>query len=163
MRILSQITGLFRSLFRSADVDADLADEMQFHVERETEANIARGMPPGIARRAARMKFGSVGASHEQSRDERPGVSIRQMTQDVRFGARLLGQSPVFGVTAIAIIALGVGAATAIFSVVYGVMLRPLPFQEPERLVSVWLTRGQGKTFPSAADAFELRRLRAVF
>src|SRR5262245_20810171 len=99
MRILNRIAGLFRSLFHSDRVDADLADEMNFHVERETEANIARGMPLDVARRAARMKFGSVDASHEQSRDERPGVGVRQTIQDVRFGARLLKKSPVFGFT----------------------------------------------------------------
>jgi putative ABC transport system permease protein len=162
--MLYRVASLFRSLFRSHNVDADLADEMRFHVERETEANIARGMAPDVARRAARMKFGSVDASHEQSRDERPGVGLRQIAQDVRFGTRLLAKAPVFGITAIAIIALGIGAATAIFSVVYGVMLRPLPFHEPERLVSIWLSRGGAATlYPTAADAAELRQLPGVF
>src|SRR6187431_1907432 len=146
MRLLDRMTALVRSLFQSDRIDADLADEMRFHVERETEANIARGMTPDVARRAARLKFGSVDASHEHSRDERPGVGFRQMMQDMRFGARLLAKAPVFGFTAVTIIALGVGAATAIFSVVYGVMLRPLPFHEPERIVSVWLARGPGNT-----------------
>jgi len=163
MRILDRIVALCRALFRSGRVDADLADEMRFHVERETEANIARGMSPTAARRAARLTFGSVDEAQELSRDDRPGAGVRQMVRDVRFGARLLRKSPVFGVTAIAIIALGVGAATAIFSVVYGVMLRPLPFHDPSRLVTVWLTRASGRLFPSAADAAELRQLRGVF
>ncbi len=139
MRILHQIVALWRSLFRSARIDADLADEMRFHIERETEANIARGMSPEAAHRAARLKFGSVEVAQETSRDERPGVGARRMLQDVRFGVRLLRKSPAFGITAIAIVALGIGAATAIFSVVYGVMLKPLPFREPERLVGIWL------------------------
>jgi len=163
MRILDRIVALCRALFRSGRVDADLADEMRFHVERETEANIARGMSPTAARRAARLTFGSVDEAQELSRDDRPGAGVRQMVRDVRFGARLLRKSPVFGVTAIAIITLGVGAATAIFSVVYGVMLRPLPFHDPSRLVTVWLTRASGRLFPSAADAAELRQLRGVF
>jgi len=163
VRILDRIVALCRALFRSGRVDADLADEMRFHVERETEANIARGMSPTAARRAARLTFGSVDEAQELSRDDRPGAGVRQMVRDVRFGARLLRKSPVFGVTAIAIIALGVGAATAIFSVVYGVMLRPLPFHDPSRLVTVWLTRASGRLFPSAADAAELRQLRGVF
>jgi putative ABC transport system permease protein len=158
-----RLAGLFRSLFQSHRVDADLAEEMRFHVERETEANVARGMQPDLARRAARMKFGSVDASHEQSRDERPGVGIRQTIQDVRFGVRLLGKAPVFGLTAAAIIALGIGAATAIFGVVYGVVLRPLPFHEPERLVSISMSRGQAQLYPTAADAADLRQLRRVF
>jgi putative ABC transport system permease protein len=162
MRIVDQIVGLFRGLFRSAHVDAELADEMRFHVERETDENIRRGMSLEAARRAARLTFGSVDASQESSRDDRPGAGIRQFFQDIRFGTRLLAKSPVFGITGIAIVALGIGAATSIFSVVYGVMLRPLPYREPERLVSIWLQR-EARSYPSAADAAELRELRGVF
>src|SRR5678816_108087 len=110
MRILHQIVALFRALVRSRRIDADLADDMRFHID----------------------------ASQEQSRDDRPGAGIRGMFRDLRFGARLLRKSPVFAITAIAIVALGIGAATAIFSVVFGVMLRPLPYREPEQLVSIW-------------------------
>src|SRR5688500_13095613 len=134
MRIAHQIAALVRALFRSGRVDADLAEEMRFHIERETQANVARGMSPEAAHRAARLAFGSVDAVHERSRDERPGAVPRQFLRDLRFGARLLAKSPVFAVTAIAIIALGVGAGTAVFSVVHGVLLRPLPFHEPDRL-----------------------------
>lgn len=162
MRFIYQIPAMLRALFRSNRVDADLADEMRFHVDRETQANIARGMSPDAARRAAHLSFGGVGVAQEQSRDDRPGALFRQLLRDVRFGARLLTKAPVFGLTGIAIIALGIGAATAIFSVVYGVMLRPLPFREPERLVSVWLQRAS-RMYPSAADAAELRQLRGVF
>src|SRR5262245_7009961 len=150
-------------MFRSGRVDADLADEMRFHIERESEANISRGMSPEDAHRAARLLFGSVDVAHERARDERPGSGSRQFLRDVRFGARLLGKSPVFAFTAIAIVALGIGAATAIFSVVYGVMLRPLPFREPERLVSIWLLRHGDRNYPAAADALDLRQLRGVF
>ena len=87
MRIVHQIVALSRALFRSAQVDADLAEEMRFHVERETKANIARGMSPDAARRAARLTFGSIDDAHESSRDERPGAGARQMLQDLRFGA----------------------------------------------------------------------------
>jgi hypothetical protein len=144
-------------------VDADLADEMRFHIERETEANVARGMSPDAARRAARLTFGSVDDAQERARDERPGAGARQLFSDARFGARLLRKAPAFTVTGIAIIALAIGAATAVFSVVYGVMLRPFPFREPERLVSIWLERNGAQNYPSAADAFDLRQLRGVF
>ena len=131
MRI-STIACAARSLFRSRHIDTDLADEMRFHMERETEANIARGMSPRSARRAAQLTFGSVDDVHETSRDERPGVSVRQIGSDVRIRrAAARAKSPVFGMAAVAIVALGIGAATAIFSVVYGVMLRPLPFVSP--------------------------------
>ena len=165
MRILHRIAALSRALFRASRVDDELAEEMRFHVEREIQANMARGMSPDAARRAAQLTFGSVDALHEQSRDERPGAGFREVVRDMRFGARLLGKSPGFGLTAIAIVALGVGAATAIFSVVYGVMLRPLPYEAPERIVSIWLSRDQAEArlFPSAADVAELRQLNRAF
>ncbi len=165
MRIIHRIVALLRSVLRSGRVDSDLADEMRFHLEREIQANVARGMSPSAARRAAHLTFGSVDAVQEQSRDERPGAGVRELLRDARFGLRLLGKSPGFGVTAIAIIALGIGAATAIFTVVYGVMLRPLPYQQPERLVTIWLSRDQGRArlYPSAADVAELRQLDRAF
>ena len=163
MRIAHQIRALFRALFRSGRIDADLAEEMRFHLDRETETNIARGMSPDAARRAARLVFGSFDAAQETSRDDRPGAVLRQLFRDFRYGARLLRKTPVFGLTAIAVVALGVGAVTAVFSVVYGVMLRPLPFHEPERLVSIWLVRNGNRNYPAAADAVDLRELDDVF
>jgi putative ABC transport system permease protein len=163
MRIIQQIIGLWRALFRSTRIDADLADEMRFHLERDIDANIARGMSPDAARRAANLTFGSVDAAAEQSRDDRPGVLMRQFFGDIRFGVRLFRKAPGFGITGVAIVALGICSATAVFSVVYGVMLRPLAFREPERLVSIWLERENARNFPAAADAFDLRQLRGVF
>ena len=96
-------------------------------------------------------------------RDERPGAMLREMLRDVRLGARLFRKSPVVGLTGVALVALGIGAATAIFSVVYGVMLRPLPFREPDRLVSIWLERHSARNYPAAADAIALRGIPNVF
>jgi putative ABC transport system permease protein len=163
VRIIQRALGLWRALFRSARIDADLAEEMRFHLEREIQANLARGMAPDAARRAAHLTFGSVDATLEQSRDDRPGVLARQLFGDIRFGVRLFRKAPGFGITGIAIVALGICAATAVFSVVYGVMLRPLPFREPERLVSVWLLRHNERIYTAAADAIDLRQLRGVF
>ncbi len=167
MRILYRVASFLRALFRNRRVDEDFAEEVQFHVDRETQANIARGMSPGAAHRAARLAFGSVEAARETSRDARPGAMVRQAVRDMRFGARLLAKSPAFGVAGIAIIALGIGAVTAIFSVVYGVMLRPLPYREPERLVSVWsrlLTQPNADhLYPGAADFYEWKRSNRVF
>lgn len=165
MRIVHQIAANLRALFRNSQVDADLAEEMRFHVERETEANMAQGMSPAAARRAARLAFGSVDAAQEQSREERPGMGVRQMLHDIRIGTRLLRKSPSFGIASILIIALSIGAATAVFSVVYGVMLHPLPFREPERLVNIALLRGpsRARVSPSAADVVALRQLKSVY
>ena len=159
MRFIFQIAAWCRAILRGGRVDADLAEEMRFHIERETQANMARGMSPDAARRAARLTFGSVDAAQETAREERPGATVFEMLRDIRFGARLLRKSPLFGLTAVALVALGIGAATAIFSVAYGVMLRPLPFREPDRLVSIWLERHSERNYPAAADAIDLRGL----
>jgi putative ABC transport system permease protein len=161
VRLLDQLRGLLRSLFRSGRIDADLAEELEFHVARQTQANIAMGMTPNGARRAARIAVGSIEGVKEQSRAERPGAFLRQIGRDLRHGARGLRRAPAFAVSAILIIALGIGAVTAIFSVVYGVMLRPLPYPEPERLVTFWSrapTLGLDRALVGAADHQEWRR-----
>ena len=163
MRVLHRIAAWYRGLFRSGPVDDMLADEMRFHIERETLANVERGMPRAMALRAARLSFGSIDAAHEASRDERPGSLLRQAMRDARHGVRLLRKAPLFAATAIMIVALGIGAATAVFTVLYGVMLEPLPFREPQRLVAVWLSRHGARNYPAAADALALRRLGSVF
>jgi predicted permease len=166
MRVLYRFAALARGLFRSADIDKQLAEELRFHVERETEANIARGMSPDAARRAARLTIGSVDDAHETSRDERPGSHLRQFTRDISFGARLLRKSWGFSAATIGIVAVGVGAVTAIFTVAYSLLLKPLPYVEPERLVSLWsvlprlnLPRG----LVNAADYREWRSSNRVF
>jgi len=142
-RIRHQAAVLFRSLFKSRQVDADIAEELRFHLDRETEANVQRGMSPSQAFRAARITVGSLDDAREAARDERPGSRLRQFATDIRFGARLLRKAPAFAIASVTIVALGIGASTAIFSVVYGVLLRPLPYDEPERLVSLRTSLGQ--------------------
>jgi len=156
MRIIYRAIAIARAVFRSKNVDADLADELQFHVAREAEANVRRGMTPDDAYRAARLKVGSVDDVIETARDDRPGSLVRQIGRDVRFGVRLLMKSPAFATAGVIVVALGIAAVTSIFSVVYGVMLRPLPFRQPDGLVNIWVQwRAANIThgFPSAADA----------
>src|SRR5215218_6166520 len=100
MRIIHQITARSRELVRGRRVDSELAEELRFHVDRQTEANIAAGMSPAEARRAARLLFGSVDAHTEASREARSGAGVRQLGRDVRFGARLLAKSPGFALAA---------------------------------------------------------------
>jgi putative ABC transport system permease protein len=155
MRFIHRVVALVRELFGAKHTDADFANEIQFHIDRETEANVARGMTWQDAERAARIRFGSVDSVVETSRDERSGASIRQIGRDVRFGIRLLAKAPAFAIAAIAVVALGIGAVTSIFSVVYGVMLDPLPYRDPSRLVNLWSVRPSINVphfYPSAAD-----------
>jgi putative ABC transport system permease protein len=128
-----------RALLAPSRTERELNDEVRFHLEMETEANIRRGMSAEDARREAHRRFGGVDRFTEQTREARGTRWIEDLTRDARQGFRSLRHSPGFAGAALLTIALGVGATTAIFSVVQGVLLRPLPFPEPDRLVSVWL------------------------
>ena len=166
MRLLHRVIPTLRALMRGRRIDRDITDELRFHIERETEANVARGMSPEEARRLAHVRLGRVDDALEGARDDRPGASLSHLSRDLRYGARMLIKSPVFGAAAITIIALGVGAVTAVFSVVYGVMLRPLPFRSPDALVTIWESTPsleQTRLYPGAADAYEWKRSTEVF
>jgi putative ABC transport system permease protein len=144
-----------RGWFGSSNLDRELNEELQFHLDRQVRSNIESGMSPAEARRAASIALGQFDPIREASRDGRSGAWVRQLGRDLSFGTRLLRKSPGFSAAAIAIIALGVGAVTAIFSVVYGVALKPLPFREPERLVNLWTVSpefGGGHYLVNAAD-----------
>lgn len=166
MRALDRLRALTRSWFRTRRLDEDLSEELRFHLERETQANLGAGMTPEEAHRAARLALGNVEHIKEASRAARPGTLARQAARDVAFGARLLRKAPGFAAAAVVIVALGIGSATAIFSVVYGVVLRPLPYAEPERLVGLW-TRAPRLRMPralvAAADHREWAKANHVF
>ena len=129
-----------RGLFMPSAIDRDLTEELRFHFDNQVELNMAAGMTPKQARRSAAITVGNPEVIRETSRDGQTGVLLRQAGRDLSHGVRLMAKSPGFSVAAIAIVALGVGAVTAIFSVVYGVALKPLPFHEPDRLVNIYST-----------------------
>lgn len=144
-----------RGLFGSSSLDRELNEELQFHFDRQVQANIDGGMTPEQARRSASITIGTFDNAREQSRELRAGAWTRQFGRDLSYGVRLLLKAPGFSAAAIANIALGVGAATAIFSVVYGVALKPLPFRDPDRLVSIYSTSvniGFARMSVNAAD-----------
>jgi len=117
--------------------DEELSAEIESHVQFMTDENVRRGMTASDARRAAMAQFGSVEAAKEAYRDQRGFPVLRDLWQDVRFSLRMLRRVPSVSVPAILVLALGIGAATALYATVYAMWLRPLPYTDAKRLVSV--------------------------
>ncbi len=133
--MLRKITSSLGVLFGSRRRERELDEEIAFHLEHEVEKNRGRGMSPDEARRAALLEFGGVDKAKDESRDASRAMLFETVLQDARYGWRTLRKSPGYAAAAILTLALGIGANTAIFSVVHGVLLQSLPYGGGDRLV----------------------------
>ncbi|MEJ1971742.1 MAG: ABC transporter permease [Lacunisphaera sp.] len=162
MKLLRRI----RSLFRKDRLDAEMAEEMRLHLELQAERNRAVGMSAEEAHYAAQREFGNVGAIQQRAREGRGWVWLETLGRDLRFASRRLRRTPTFTATALLTLALCIGANTAIFAVVDALVLRPLPFPEPARLMTVinsYPGAGYPHAGPSIPDYFERREAIQAF
>jgi putative ABC transport system permease protein len=143
-------------------MEEELDEEVRFHLEREIEENIARGMSQEEARYAALRSFGGIDRVKEESRDERGIRLLEEVWQDMGYGARMLRRSPGFTAVATLSLALGIGANTAIFSVLYAVLLRPLPYHDPNHLVLIFSSGREDPKEPISLDDFAILKSQSL-
>ncbi|MFL6333626.1 MAG: ADOP family duplicated permease [Pyrinomonadaceae bacterium] len=153
MRWLNRFLTRLRALSGRESVISDIDEELRLHVEMETEENVARGMSPAEARRAARLSFGHFDSIRDTAYTVRGGGLMETFMQDVRYGVRVLAKHKGFTAVAVLTLALGIGANTAIFSVVNDLLLRPLPYTDAERVVMLWEVTPEGRHMNTTSRA----------
>src|SRR5215510_8482329 len=136
--MLRRVAHGLANLLQRRRVEDELAEEVRSSFEMLVARNVARGMPLAEARRAARIELEGIEPLKDKMRDALIGAALPVFLQDIRYGWRGLRRRPSFAFIALITLMLGIGVNTAIFSVFYGVLLHPLPYHQPERLVRIW-------------------------
>ncbi len=165
MSLWSDLTERLKALFGGGQRERELDEELRFHLEREVEERIRQGADPAAARRASLIAFGGVERFKEEVRDARGVRPLEDLAADVRYALRGLRASPVFATAAILVLGLGLGAATAVFTVADRTILARLPYPEADRLVRVYHTKAGAVLWQhlSAVDALGIREQQRVF
>ena len=139
MPLLSRLASLWRNLFTRPRIERDLDEELRAYVDLLTEEKLRTGMGAAAARRAARIESGGLEQVKEEVRQVRTGRMLEELLQDLRYGIRTLRTHPAFTAVAVLALALGIGANTAMYSVAYGILLRPLPYAGADRVAVVYM------------------------